>query len=103
MLYEKLKQALEKQIGNFKIESLECCIHFVSTSTFAAVKIYKDKIWMDFTLSRGVNSERFYQSVQMSAHRFLYCVDIFTADEIDDELMQWIKEAYESHAGRFSA
>lgn len=98
LLYEKLKQAVEKQIGSFKIESLECCIHFVSTSAFAAVKIFKEKIRVDFSLSRSIENKRFHQSVQMSAHRFLYCVDILTANEIDDELMQWIQEAYTSHA-----
>lgn len=103
LLYEKLKQAIEKKIHSFKIESLECCIHFVITSTFVAVKIFKDKIRIDFSLSRRIESKRFRQSVQMSAHRFLYVVDIMTTDEMDEELMQWIQEAYTSHATKVSA
>lgn len=85
---------MEKQIGSFKIESLECCIHFVRTSTFAAVKILKDKIRVDFALNRGIESERFHQSVQMSAHRYLYDIDIMKETEIDKELIEWIQEAY---------
>ena len=95
LLYEALKNALEKQIGSFKIESLECCIHFVSTSTFAAVKIFKNKIRVDFALSRSVESERFHQSVQMSAYRFLYYIDVMKEAEIDKELIEWIQEAYD--------
>lgn len=102
-LYEKLKQAIEERLGAFKIESLECCIHFVSTSTFVAVKILKDKIRVDFSLNRRIENRRFHQTVQMSAHRFLYVVDIMTADEIDEALMQWIEEAYASHATKISA
>ncbi|MBV6440945.1 MAG: hypothetical protein DYG98_16805 [Haliscomenobacteraceae bacterium CHB4] len=94
LLYEALREALEKQIGSFKIESLECCIHFVRTSTFAAVKILKDKIRVDFALNRGIESERFHQSVQMSAHRYLYDIDIMKETEIDKELIEWIQEAY---------
>jgi len=95
LLYESFKKAVEKQVGAFKIESLECCIHFVSTSTFLAVKIFKDKIRVDFSLSRNITSERFHQSVQMSAHRYLYYVDINAIDQIDERLMEWIQEAYD--------
>lgn len=94
LLYEALKEALEKQFGAFKIESLECCIHFVSTSTFAAVKIFKNKIRVDFALNRSIESERFHQFVQMSAHRYLYDIDVMKETEIDKELIEWIQEAY---------
>ena len=95
LLYEVFKKAVEKQVGAFKIESLECCIHFVSTSAFVAVKIFKDKIRVDFSLSSPLKNERFSQYIQMSAHRYLYYVDITTVDEIDDELMRWVQEAYD--------
>lgn len=93
-MYENLRQAIEKQIGYFKIESLECCIHFVSTHTFAAVKIFKDKIRLDFSLNHNIKSERIHKSVQMSTHRYLYFVDITTENEIDEKLIQWIQEAH---------
>ena len=92
-LYEAFKKAVEKQIGSIKIESLECCIHFVHTSTFAAVKIFKNKIQVEFSLSHPIENPRIKKSIQMSAHRLLYYIDIVTVDEIDNELMQWIMEA----------
>jgi len=95
VLYEVLRKAVKRRVGAFKIESLECCIHFVSTFTFAAVKIYKDKIWVDFSLSRKIKSKRIIQSVQMSANRHLYAVDITNEDDIDEELMEWIQEAHD--------
>lgn len=82
-------------MGSFKTESLECCIHFVSIFTFAAIKIFKDKIWIDFSLSRKIKSNRIAKVVQMSAHRYLYVIDIFNEDEIDEELMEWIQEAHD--------
>ncbi len=83
------------QVGSFKIESLECCIHLVSTFTFAAVKIFKDKIRVDFSLSRKLKNKRITDTVQMSAHRYLYVVDIMNEDEIEEELMTWIREAHD--------
>lgn len=94
-LYEKFRKAVSKQVGSFKIESLECCIHFVSTSTFAAVKIFKDKIQLDFSLSRQVKSKRMDGFVQMSAHRYLYYINLHREDEIDEELLNWVQEAYD--------
>jgi hypothetical protein len=80
------------QVGPFKVESLKCCIHFVSIFTFAAVKISENKITVDFSLSRKLKNSRIKQSVQLSAHRFLYYIDIMQEDEMDEELMEWIKE-----------
>jgi hypothetical protein len=103
LLYEKLKKLVRSQIGSFKIESLECCINFVSTYTFAAVKIFKDKIQLDFALSKKPKSTRVKRFVQMSAHRYLYYVDIFLPDEIDDELIEWVKESYDRKPERAKA
>ena len=95
LLYEKLKQAVKQHIGSFKTESLECCIHFVSTFTFAAVKIFKNKIRVDFSLNRKLRNKRIERYVQMSANRYLYLVNILADEQIDAELMEWIQEAHD--------
>jgi Domain of unknown function (DUF5655) len=93
-LYERLKQALEKRLGAFTVDSVECCIHFVHSSTFLAVEIFKDKIRVEFNLNRRMEHERIDKFVQMSANRALYFIDINAEDEIDETLMRWIEEAY---------
>jgi len=95
LLYEQFKKAVKKQVGAFKIESLECCIHFVATVTFVAVKIFKSKIQVDFSLADRIKDKRLKMPVQMSAHRYLYYVDIIMEDEIDAELMGWIQMAFD--------
>ena len=47
-LFEKLINAIKKNIGEIKIESLPCCIHLVSSYTFSGVWLLKDKIRLDF-------------------------------------------------------
>jgi hypothetical protein len=95
LLYKKLKLTLQKTLDPFKIESLECCIHFVGTFTFAAVKIFKDKISIDFSLNHNVVNKRIKKVIQMSTNRFLHSVDIFTENEINAELIEWIQEAHD--------
>jgi hypothetical protein len=95
ILYEKLCEKIKKNVGPYKIESLECCIHLVSTSTFAAVKLLKSKIQIDFSLSRQLKNKRFVKTYKLSENRFLYLVEITEEEEIDNELLIWIVEAYE--------
>jgi hypothetical protein len=93
-LYEKFRNSVKKRLGDFKIESLECCIHFVGTFTFVAVKILKEKIVVDFSLDHRLEKERAKKNIQMSAHRYLYNIEIRDENDIDDELMEWVEEAY---------
>ncbi len=93
-LYQLFQQAIKKNIGPFKVDSLECCIHFCTQSAFAGVKIQRNKIRVDFTLPQLIRSRRFIHSVKMSANRHLYYVDINSEEEIDDELIEWLKKAY---------
>jgi hypothetical protein len=97
-LYQKLRQAVTQAVGPYQVESLECCIHFASTFSFAAVKIFKDRIRVDFSLSRNIKNNRFTRRTPMSAHRHLYSVNVMTQDNIDTELMEWIKEAHDNKA-----
>ncbi|WP_243699475.1 DUF5655 domain-containing protein [Flavobacterium caseinilyticum] len=97
MLYKKLKFSLEKIFDRFKIESLECCIHFVSTFTFAAVKVFKDKISIDFSLNHKVINKRIKQITPMSKNRFLHCIDVFTDEEINEELVGWIRDVHDKN------
>jgi len=94
-LYELLKKAVKGQVGSFKTESLECCIHWVSTFTFAAVRIMKHKIRVSFSLGRKIKSSRVHDCVQTSANRYICSVDVSSGEEIDDALMKWIQEASE--------
>jgi len=102
VLFDKLKSAMQREVGTFKIESLECCIHFVNSFTFAAVKIFRNKIRIDFSLSRKMKNKRITYFTPMSAHRFLYAIDVMKEEDIDQELMDWIQEACGEKIGKHS-
>lgn len=93
LLYEKLLKAMKKCPGPLKVESLTCCIHFVSSYTFAAVKVYKQKLLVEFALTEKIQSPRIKKWMPLSGQRYLYYVEIGKESEIDKELMNWITEA----------
>jgi uncharacterized protein YktA (UPF0223 family) len=96
-LYENLKHKLKKAIGSFKIQSLECCIHFDKKSTFSTVKIFRNKIQVEFSLSNKIINERVLKVVQLSANKYLHFTNITNTNEIDNELIEWIQEAYKNN------
>ena len=95
-IYDKLTEQIEKKIGALKVESLPCCIHFVSTYTFGAVYALRNKIRVTFTLNHKVRNPRIKKFSQMSNTRYLYAVDLGSPDKIDKELISWLREAYNS-------
>ena len=93
-LFKKLKKDIHKYVGPFKIESLPCCIHLVSTFTFAAVYALKDRIRIHFTLDHRLESYRIDKCFHVSTNRYSYSIDIENEKEIDEELIRWLKQAY---------
>jgi len=92
-LYSELLKKLKK-IGPFKIESLPCCIHFVSEYTFGCCYIMKNKIRLHFILKEKIKDKRVNKWSQMSANKYLYEIDIENKKEFDKKLMGWLKKAY---------
>jgi len=92
-LYDELLDKLEKKAGRIKIESLPCCVHFVSSYSFGAAYALKDGIRVHFSLRRKIASPRISRSAQIAANRFQYGIDIKEKSEIDSELLGWLKEA----------
>ncbi len=93
-LFNDLKAKIIKNIGPVKIESLPCCIHFVSTYTFGACWAMKAGIRIDLRVNRKIKPKCKFKVNHMSTNRYLYYFDIFDKKEIDPELLGWIKESY---------
>ncbi|MFA5411947.1 MAG: DUF5655 domain-containing protein [Candidatus Micrarchaeia archaeon] len=92
-LYNALIAKMKKEVGKFRVESLPCCIHFVSTYTFAAVYALRDKVRIHFTLDHKIDNPRISRFSHIAAKRYMYSIDIKDEGEMDGELMSWIKEA----------
>jgi len=95
-LFNEFKETARKKIGNFRIESLPCCIHLVKNPVyaFACVYILKDRIRVSFSLNYKIKSSRITKFAKIFGS-YKYLIDFKGEREIDKELLDWIKQAYQ--------
>jgi len=93
-LFNYLKGKIKEDIGNFKVVSLQCCIHLETSSAFAGVYALRDRIRIHFTLDHELKNPRIDKFTKTSRNRYLYSIDIKGTNEIDKELLSWLSQAY---------
>ena len=94
-LYDELLERIEKEVGDYHIEAVSCCIHLDKGAfTFLAVYQMKDKVRMHISFDHEVDHPRIVASSQISKTLYKHRVEIKEENEIDKELISWIKEAY---------
>lgn len=100
--YEKLEERLVNEIENVQIKYQKSQISFYNRHMFACVSFMPVKKkkerpldWMvvTFGLDHQVFSDRITLATEPYPARWTHHVLISSCDEIDDELMRWIKEA----------
>ena len=109
-MYEVLRESLLAGIPDVRIEVKKTQISFFSKHMFAAVSFTpvrkaKDRpdpfLTITFGLPRRVESTRINATAEPHPGRWTHHVMIGTGEEIDDELLAWIREAA-GFAGRKS-
>ncbi|MBU0731704.1 hypothetical protein KKC88_02390 [Patescibacteria group bacterium] len=93
-LFDDLTKKIKKEIGPFKIQSLECCIHLDRISSFGAVYALKDGIRIHFASNKPIASPRINKSSKISAQNYMHSLDIHKKSEINKQLINWLKLAY---------
>lgn len=108
-LYEKLEGMILEQIPDVKIKVSKTQIRFSNQRGFAFVSFNpcrraKDRpaVWMTITfgLSYQKVSHRIDAATQPYPDRWTHHVMVGSAEEIDDELLNWLREATIFSAGK---
>ena len=108
-LYEAFTKRLLAEVGNVTIKVQKTQISFSNKYNFAFVSFLpvrkaKERPKVYITISFGLGYQK--QSPRIDAasepypNRWTHHMLISSAEEIDDELMEWIKEAAEFSAGK---
>ena len=84
-LYEKLEERILSEINNVRIKAQKSQISFYNRHLFACVSFLQYK----------VESSRIDIAAEPYPNRWTHHVLVSRPDEIDEELMGWIKEAAE--------
>ena len=108
-LYEKLEQAVQHEIPDVQIKVQKSQISFYNRRMFACVSFAKVRkkeerptayIVVTFGLGWKVDSPRIDVATEPYPGRWTHHVLIQTAEEIDSELMAWVREAAGFSAGK---
>ena len=92
-IYHRLLEAL-RSLGPFQEEPKKTSIHLVQTLGFAGIHPRKSFLYLNLRMNRPLQGERVAKSEQVSKNRYHNEVKITSPDEIDAELIDWLKEAY---------
>lgn len=95
--YDRLASTL-KTFGNFQISPVINAILFSSESTFLAVKPKSKWLDLEFVLDYQADEFPIHKMVQVSKTRYAHFVRIQNPEEVDEQLIGWIKKAYELNA-----
>jgi len=94
-IYEGLLRALEP-LGTFEVEEKKTSLHLkAGKSAFLGVHPRKEGLRLNIVLAREIKNSRVVKSDQVSKSRYHNEIDVRTATQIDAELSDWLKEAYE--------
>lgn len=102
-VYERLQEKLQRAYPEMKIKISKTQISFSNRHIFlmASLPWRRVKGWpeiyllVSFGLSYQKASPRIVQSVEAYPNRWTHHVIVEHEEEIDDELMEWIDEAYQ--------
>ena len=108
-MYEKLEEQILARIPEVTIKVAKTQITFANKRGFAFVSFnpcrkaaQQPKIWLTVSFGLGYRngSPRIDVSTEPYPNRWTHHVMVGSVDEVDDELINWIREAAEFSAGK---
>ncbi len=93
-LYDRLLVALRK-LGPFEAEWKKTSIHLVRKTAFAGVHPRKTSLLLTLKAGQPIQSPRIAKSEQVSRNRWHLDLKLTSPSEIDAELLDWLRAAYE--------
>ena len=92
-LYDQLI-ALLRTFGPVQEDPKKTSIHLNRKSALAGVEARKDGLLLNIKSDHAIKSPRIEKAEQISSKRFHHKVRISSANDFDEELTSWLKEAY---------
>ena len=109
LLYQKLEERICSEVEDVRIKVQKTQISFYNRHLFACVSFARVRkkencpdsyIVVTFGLDHKVESSRIDMATEPYPDRWTHHVLISEQSEIDDELMEWIREASQFSAGK---
>jgi len=95
--YERLLK-VASTFGEFTEDPKKTSIHLNRRTAFAGVATRKEALLLTIKAPQDIGSLRVRKHEQASANRWHLELSLTSPDEVDAELAQWLKDAYELSA-----
>lgn len=82
-------------VGPFREEAKKASIHLVRTTGFAGVHPRRRSLTLNLRLTEPLSSSRVAKVEQVSKHRYHNEIKLERPEQVDDELIAWLRAAYE--------
>jgi hypothetical protein len=92
-IFEAIREHLEV-VGEVRVEAVEVGIFFKRSRTFAELRPKRERLALSVLLSRRLRHPRVVRRWEGAALRGAYFFDLRTPDDVDDEIRDWLTEAY---------
>jgi len=92
-IFEAVFAHLES-VGPLRVEAVQVGILFKRQRTFAELRPRRDRVVLSVLLSRPLQDARIVKTWVGPGLRRAYFIDLRDPDEVDDELRDWLTEAY---------
>lgn len=93
-IFDQLVDKL-RQFGDVKVAPKQTSIHLEKNSGFAGVHPRKAYFNLEFRTDYKIEDPRITRVQQLSARRFEHTVKLERESDVDDQLLTWLKDAYE--------
>jgi hypothetical protein len=93
-IYERLINELQK-FGKLIIEPKKTSIHLGNRFGFAGVYTRKNYVNLEIHLNYKLTGRRVSKVEQASANRYHHTIKLTNEQEVDGELLNWLKQAYD--------
>lgn len=101
-IYERLL-ATAAALGPVVEEPRKTCIHLSNGSAFAGVHTRRRHILVTLRTSEPINSPRVFKADRVSMNRFHQDIKLYSEEDVDSELAEWVRFAYMVSANMVAA
>ena len=84
-----------RPLGLFDVEVKKTSVHLVRSSAFVGIHPRREFLIVTIRSAKQIDSERVLKGEQVSKNRWHSEVKIFDRADIDEQLMAWLRVAYD--------
>ena len=97
-IFEAIRDHMQSLDPDIWFEPVSVGIFFKRRSSFLQLRTMTKWVAVAFTLDRKLEHGRLARKVVAHGRRYYHVVNVRDASEIDDQLLDWLTEAWESDA-----